>query len=91
MQRNLESRVEVCVPVESPKLRLQLRQLLDLQLSNRRNVWEMLPDGSYVQRVAKGREGSVCIHRRLIEQAQRRLAAGNRLLGKKKTAKKTLR
>jgi polyphosphate kinase len=91
MQRNLESRVEVCVPVESPRLRLQLRQLLDLQLSNRRNVWEMQPDGSYVQRVAKGREGSVCIHRRLIEQAQRRLAAGNRLLGKKKTAKKTLR
>jgi hypothetical protein len=51
----------------------------------------MQPDGSYVQRVAKGREGSVCIHRRLIEQAQRRLAAGNRLLGKKKTAKKNLR
>lgn len=88
MQRNLESRVEVCVPVESPRLRLQLRQLLDLQLSNRRNVWEMHADGTYSQRVAKGREGSVCIHRRLIEQAQRRLAAGNRLLGKKKVKRK---
>lgn len=88
MQRNLESRVEVCVPVESPRLRIQLRQLLDLQLSNRRNVWEMHADGTYSQRVAKGREGSVCIHRRLIEQAQRRLAAGNRLLGKKKVKRK---
>ncbi len=88
MQRNLESRVEVCVPVESPRLRLQLRQLLDLQLSNRRNVWEMHADGTYSQRVAKGREGSVCIHRRLIEQAQRRLAASNRLLGKKKVKRK---
>jgi len=88
MQRNLESRVEVCVPVESPRLRFQLRQLLDLQLSNRRNVWEMHADGTYSQRVAKGREGSVCIHRRLIEQAQRRLAAGNRLLGKKKVKRK---
>lgn len=91
MQRNLESRVEVCVPVESPKLRLQLRQLLDLQLSNRRNVWEMQPDGSSSQRISKGREGSVCIHRRLIEQAEKRLAAGNRRLGKKKSAKKSLR
>jgi polyphosphate kinase len=88
MQRNLESRVEVCVPVASSKLRLQLRQLLDLQLSNQRNVWEMQPDGRSLQRVAKGREGSVCIHRRLIEQAQRRLAAGNRLLRKKNNKRK---
>jgi len=88
MQRNLESRVEVCVPVESVKARKQLRQLFDLQLRNRRNVWEMQPDGSYCQRPAKGREGAVCIHRRLIERAERRLAAGDRLLGKKKAGKK---
>jgi len=84
MQRNLESRVEVCVPVESVKARRQLRQLLDLQLKNRRNAWAMQPDGSYRQRAAKGREGAVCIHRRLIERAERRLATGDRELGKKK-------
>ena len=88
MQRNLESRVEVCVPVESPTLRLQLRQLLDLQLNNRRNVWEMQPDGSYSQRPAKGREGALCIHRRMIQLAEKRLAAGHRLMGKKKVRKK---
>jgi len=88
MQRNLESRVEVCVPVESAKARRQLRQLLDLQLKNRRNAWAMQPDGTYRQRPAKGREGAVCIHRRLIERAERRLAAGDRALGKKRAGKK---
>lgn len=88
MQRNLESRVEVCVPVESIKLRKQLREMLNLQLANRRNVWEMQADGTYSQRPAKGREGAVCIHRRLIERAEKRLAASDRLLGKKKAGKK---
>ncbi|MGE4559728.1 MAG: polyphosphate kinase 1 [Desulfobulbus sp.] len=88
MQRNLESRVEVCVPVEAPKLRKQLRQWLDLQLANKRNVWEMQPDGTYVQRVAKGRIGTVCIHRKLIDQAQRRAAMVNRTSTKKALGKK---
>ena len=88
MQRNLESRVEVCVPVESPRLRQQLRQLLDLQLKNKRNVWEMEADGTYRQRFAKARDGSVCIHRQLIERAEKRQAAGNRSAGKKKGRKK---
>jgi polyphosphate kinase len=88
MQRNLESRVEVCVPVESPRLRQQLRQLLDLQLKNKRNVWEMAADGTYRQRFAKARDGSVCIHRQLIERAEKRQAAGNRSAGKKKGRQK---
>ena len=88
MQRNLESRVEVCVPVESPKLRKQLRQLLDLQLKNKRNVWEMEADGTCRQRFAKARDGSVCIHRQLIERAEKRQASGHRSAGKKKGAKK---
>ena len=83
MQRNLESRVEVCVPVEAPKLRKQLRQWLDLQLANKRNVWEMQADGSYVQRVARGRAGSICIHRKLIEQTEKRLATASRTSMKK--------
>jgi polyphosphate kinase len=50
MTRNLESRVEVVTPVDHPALREQLRQILDLQLQDRRNAWDMQPDGSYVQR-----------------------------------------
>jgi len=88
MQRNLESRVEVCVPVESPELRKLLRQLIDLQLKNKRNVWEMQADGTYQQRFAKAREGSVCIHRQLIERTEKR-AAGHRVVPGKKSRKKS--
>jgi polyphosphate kinase len=91
MQRNLESRVEVCVPVESPKLRKQLRQLLNLQLTNKRNAWEMQADGDYVQRVGKGRTSAVCIHRKFIELAEKRLAAADRSMIRKKTRKKSVK
>jgi polyphosphate kinase len=50
MTRNLESRVEVVTPVEDPALREELRAILDSQLNDRRNAWDMQPDGSYVQR-----------------------------------------
>jgi polyphosphate kinase len=50
MTRNLESRVEVVTPVEDPALRERLRAVLELQLNDRRNAWEMRSDGSYVQR-----------------------------------------
>jgi polyphosphate kinase len=88
MQRNLESRVEICTPVEAPKLKKLLRELLYHQLNNQRNVWEMQADGSYTQRFAKAREGSVCIHRKLIERAEKRLAAGGRGVLKKKILRK---
>ena len=49
MKRNLTSRVEVLTPVEDPDLQQRLRFILDVQLQDRRNAWEMRPDGSYVQ------------------------------------------
>ena len=51
MRRNLSTRVEVLAPVEDPEIRGKLRTILDLQLNDRRNCWEMQPDGSYVQRM----------------------------------------
>jgi polyphosphate kinase len=51
MKRNLESRVEVVVPVEDPDLRQDLRLILDIQLADRRSAWEMQTDGSYLQRL----------------------------------------
>ncbi|UCB56151.1 MAG: polyphosphate kinase 1 [Thiotrichales bacterium] len=50
MSRNLESRVEVVAPVEDEKLRQELRLILDVQLSSKKQSWQMRPDGSYVQR-----------------------------------------
>ena len=53
-----------------------------------RNVWEMEADGTYRQRFAKARDGSVCIHRQLIERAEKRQASGHRSAAKKKGRKK---
>ncbi len=50
MTRNLESRVEVVVPVEEPALCAELHNLLETQLNDRCSAWEMQPDGSYIQR-----------------------------------------
>ncbi len=50
MQRNLQSRVEVVTPVESPELRQELRMILDVQLGDPRSAWDMQTDGSYRQR-----------------------------------------
>ncbi len=49
MKRNLESRVEVMVPVEDAALRKELRTVLDCQLAPNECAWEMQPDGSYVE------------------------------------------
>jgi polyphosphate kinase len=88
MKRNLESRVEVSTPIESPRHQLLLRELLDLQLKNTRNVWEMASEGTYTQlRSANPRE-NVCVHQFLIARAEKRAAAGRLALARKKSRKK---
>jgi polyphosphate kinase len=52
MARNLESRIEVVVPVEDAQLRKELRIILDSQLKPSRCQWTMQPDGAYVRTVA---------------------------------------
>ena len=88
MKRNLESRVEVSAPIESPRHQQLLRELLDLQLKNTRNVWEMDSEGNYTQlRSATPRE-NVCVHQFLIARAEKRAAAGRLALARKKSRKK---
>lgn len=89
MKRNLESRVEVCAPIESTRHKALLREILDLQLGNIRNVWEMDQDGNYTQRLAHDEKESTCVHRFLIEKAEKRSAAGRLALAKKKNKKKS--
>ena len=50
MTRNLESRVEIVTPVEKPDLRVRLREILEVQLSDQRSAWDMQADGTYRQR-----------------------------------------
>jgi polyphosphate kinase len=85
MQRNLEHRVEVVVPVEDPLLRQDLRAFLDIQWNDRRCAWEMQADGSYLQRrPAPGEEARAC-HQLLLELAEKRNKDVTRL--KKRKAK----
>lgn len=74
MTRNLEHRVETVVPVDDPELKALLREILDVQLADRRNAWEMQPDGSYLQAHPGEGDGSAC-QARLIELAEQRLRA----------------
>ena len=91
MLRNLERRVEVITPVESPVLQGQLREILNLQLADRRGAWDMQPDGSYIQRRPEGKEEKRSAQELLIEKSEKRLADARRRYKKlysKKIAKR---
>ncbi len=47
MQRNLDRRVETTFPLRERHHRQKVRHLLDLQLSDNMNSWELKPDGTY--------------------------------------------
>lgn len=83
MKRNLESRVEVLVPVEQIELRQQLRSILDAHDADRRSAWDMQPDGSYRQRKAKGTVEQVALHQFLINAIERAAKEARRLKKRK--------
>ncbi|MCK5439920.1 MAG: RNA degradosome polyphosphate kinase, partial [Gemmatimonadetes bacterium] len=78
MKRNLENRVEILFPVEDLSHRAHLRFLLDAQLNDERNGWEMQPDGSYVHRATSG-ENSAGSQERMIAWAEKGLREATRL------------
>jgi polyphosphate kinase len=47
MQRNLDRRVEQLFPLREERHRDKIRRLLELQLSDTVNAWELGPDGSF--------------------------------------------
>jgi polyphosphate kinase len=49
MHRNLSNRVEAAAPIRTRSLRARLWEILQVTLADRRNAWEMQPNGSYVQ------------------------------------------
>ena len=83
MKRNLESRVEVVTPVETPELRQELRRILEVQLKDRRSAWDMQPDGSYVQRIPGEGDDPRDSQQMLIELAERRQREAQRLKKRK--------
>ncbi|MHC4940933.1 MAG: polyphosphate kinase 1 [Planctomycetota bacterium] len=79
MKRNLESRVELLAPVLPENMREELRYFIDLQVDDKRNAWEMQPDGSFVQRV----EGDQGCQQEMIDWAERRRKKATRLRRRK--------
>ena len=91
MKRNLDRRVEMVAPVETPSLQAQLREILDLQLADRRGAWDMQADGSYLQRRPEPKDEQRSAQELLIERSEKRLAEARRLYKKqypKKIAKR---
>jgi polyphosphate kinase len=83
MHRNLESRVELIVPVEAPDLRQELCNMLNAQSKDRRSVWDMQSDGAYIQRQqGRGKTAMGC-QQVLIKNAEKRDFAANRLRKRK--------
>lgn len=79
MKRNLESRVEILVPVEQVELRQQLRSVLDAHDADRRSAWDMQSDGSYQQRRAKAGGEQVVLHQFLIDETEKAAKEARRL------------
>lgn len=78
MKRNLEARVETVVPVEDPECQRALREILDVQFSDRRSAWDMQPDGTYLQRTPLEGEDGRGTQETLIALAQKRARASGR-------------
>jgi len=94
MKRNLESRVEVVTPIEDKELKKLLREMLDVQLENKRSSWDMAESGQYIQRKpSKSKVAEVkTVHQVLVEDAQKRLAKfGNSSKKKKRKATKVVK
>ncbi len=49
MQRNLDKRIEVLVPVGAPELQERLREVLDIELADDVLAWELGPDGHWTK------------------------------------------
>ena len=86
MKRNLESRVEVVTPIEDKKCQQRLREMIDIQLSNKRSVWDMQSDGTYIRREPDKDDDQRTVQEILIELANKRLASSP--MAKKKKLKK---
>jgi polyphosphate kinase len=74
MPRNLDTRVELMVPIESRDLRDELDDTLERHLADDSFSWTLEPDGHWQRREG----GTRCLHRELMERAlsQAAVAAG---------------
>jgi polyphosphate kinase len=68
MQRNLDRRVETAFPLREKRHREKVRRLLDLQLADNANGWELGPDGTFERLHPKDGEQQVDSQAALLEE-----------------------
>jgi len=83
MKRNLEYRVEALIPVSSPDLRQQVLEMMETQLNDRVNGWQMQSDGSYRQHEPRPRKGVAGSQEQQIKLAEKRVHEVQRLRKRK--------
>jgi polyphosphate kinase len=64
MQRNLDRRVETVFPLREKRHREKVRRLLELQLADNANGWELGPDGTFQRLYPK--DGEECVDSQAI-------------------------
>jgi polyphosphate kinase len=65
MPRNLDTRVELVVPVENPELQAEVEDTLERCLADDTNAWVLGSDGHWTRRTG----GTRSVHRELMERA----------------------
>jgi polyphosphate kinase len=71
MPRNLDRRIEVVAPVETPDLQARLQEIVDLALADDTNAWELGPDGSWARSAPIAWVSSqAALHERAVERAR---------------------
>jgi polyphosphate kinase len=70
--RNLQDRVELITPIEEPRLRERLIQILEDSLSDNRLAWDLDAEGYYRLRQAADGETERNFHELLMKQARKR-------------------
>ena len=68
MQRNLDRRVEQLFPLREVRHREKVRRLLELQLADTANAWELKPDGSFKRLHPRGDEEPLDSQAILLEE-----------------------
>lgn len=81
MYRNLLARVETVAPIEERKLRERIWEIFTIMLSDRRQAWEMQPDGTYTQYQPSKPEEQIGTQKRLMEMTARRAEEARRRQG----------
>ncbi len=68
MERNLNSRIEICFPIEEKRHTKRVKNDLELCLADNAQSWELQSDGTYNQVQLKDGEEAHCYQQELLEQ-----------------------